>query len=352
MIDTPTGYQFGPAAQDMLMPMNVLIPPTGHIGRVGATMARLRPDHSLVGQRFLEVFSINRPRKIVTSFAHLQSIVGSNLRLQFREGAPIAMKGVIAEESGTGCLLVNLSFGFHLIDAVAEYNLTNGDFALTDLAIEILYLIEAKTAVMEGARKLNLRLHGARTAAEIQALRDPLTGLKNRRGMNQVLERLSKSGVPFGLMHLDLDYFKAVNDSLGHAAGDVVLQAAAAVLLKETRDCDTVARVGGDEFIVIFEALVDKKRLHKIGNRIVKQLEAPLDIDGKVCRISGSIGFTTSDFYATPKLDQLLSDADAALYTSKNKGRARATMVTKKLLADTTRMRGARFETGSPVQIN
>jgi len=185
---------------------------------------------------------------------------------------------------------------------------------------------------MDESRRLNERLHGARLAAEEQAIPDTLTGLRNRRAMDQSLAGLAARGSEFALMHLDLDYFKTVNDTHGHAAGDHVLQAAARVLLDETRHGDTVARVGGDEFVLIFPGLVDEVRLARIAGRIVKRLEEPVEFQGKTCRISGSIGFTTSRFYEVPDLDQMLSDADVALYASKHKGRACTTMVTPDLL--------------------
>ena len=331
------------------MPMGLLILPTGHIGRVGSTLARTCPGQNLVGKRFLEIFLISRPRNLISDFAGLKAIAGIKLRIQFRQGSDIIMKGVLVSETGSGGLLVNLSFGFNLVDAVGEFDLTNGDFSQTDLAVEMLYLIEAKSAAMEESRRLNQRLQTAREAAETQALTDALTGLDNRRSIDQLLKLLAASDVQFGLMHVDLDYFKAVNDKLGHAAGDHVLQAAANVLVKETRECDTVARVGGDEFVVIFDGLVDKKRLFKIGDRIVKCLEKPVEFEGKTCRISGSIGFTTSDFYDNPDLDQMLSDADVALYASKNKGRACTTMVTKKLLTDAATALRNQIDTGAPV---
>ncbi len=328
------------------MPMSLTVLPTGHIGRLAPTIAKLRPDQNLLGKRFLEVFEITRPRRKITNFDDLASICGSKLRLRFRNGAPILMKGVMVAEQGRGCLLVNLSFGFHLVDAVGEYGLTNGDFAQTELAIEMLYLMEAKTAVMEESRKLNQRLHGARLAAEQQALSDVLTGLQNRRAMDRVLSDLVANGIPFGLMHVDLDYFKAVNDTFGHAAGDHVLKVAADILTDETRDCDTVARVGGDEFVLIFEDLVDEKRLMKIANRIVERLEVPVEFNDKTCRISGSIGFNTSDFYAEPDLDKMLSDADVALYASKHKGRACTTMVTAELLENAAANSGEHSDNG------
>ncbi|MGR3291442.1 MAG: GGDEF domain-containing protein [Paracoccaceae bacterium] len=332
MSDTWSNVRFDRAALDLLMPMSIIISPTGHIGSVGPTLAKLRPDEDLVGRRFLEVFLITRPRRKIVKYLDLRAIIGSKLKLQFRDGRTVQMKGVIAADAETGGLLVNLSFGFQLIDAVREFGLTNGDFAETELAIEMLYLIEAKTALMQESKNLNRRLRGAHVVLEKQALTDDLTKLNNRRAMDQVLRKLVTSSVPFGLMYVDLDYFKAVNDTFGHAAGDHVLQIAAKILTSETRECDTVARVGGDEFVLIFEGLVDEKRLLNIASRIVKKLEVPVKIEDKNCCISGSIGFTTSTFYTVPDVDQMHSDVDVALYASKHKGRACTTVVTRILL--------------------
>ncbi len=321
----------GGAALDQLMPMALTILPTGHIGRVGPTLAKLWPSGDLTGLRFLEVFTVRRPRRSFVDFDDLTQITGKKLRLGFRTGFTQPFKGIMVN-TRDGNLLLNLSFGYSLPDAVQAFALTNGDFSQTDLAIEMLYLLEAKTALMDESRRLNLRLHGARLAAEEQAATDALTGLKNRRAMDQVLKRLTENGRPFGLMHVDLDYFKAVNDTMGHAAGDYVLKVASQVLCDATRKGDTVARVGGDEFVLVFEDQVDPDRLMEIANRIVEQLEDPVDFEGAICRISGSIGFTMSTLYDQPDLDQMLSDADVALYASKHRGRACSTMVTPELL--------------------
>jgi GGDEF domain-containing protein len=139
-------------------------------------------------------------------------------------------------------------------EAVRRYGLTVADFAATDLTIEMLYLVEAKSAVMEELRHLNLRLHGAKAAAEEQALSDTLTGLCNRRALDLGLGALVQQGQTFGLMHLDLDYFKQVNDTHGHAAGDAVLRQVALVLREETRASDLVARVGGTSLCWCFPA--------------------------------------------------------------------------------------------------
>jgi diguanylate cyclase (GGDEF)-like protein len=221
-------------------------------------------------------------------------------------------------------VLVNLSFGIDVIKAVATHHLTDADFAATDLAMELLYLVEAKTAVTDELRQMNLRLQGARDAAEEQALTDTLTGLRNRRALDVAMSMMIDRKVPFGLMHIDLDYFKAVNDTLGHAAGDFVLQVVAKVLLSQTRAGDTVARVGGDEFVVVFKDLTDPDKLFNIAKRVVEKLTEPSDFQGQVCRISASIGITISTDYAQPSADKMLSDADEALYASKNAGRGQA----------------------------
>ena len=224
-----------------------------------------------------------------------------------------------------GQQIVNLSFGISAVEAVQVYDLTSTDFAPTDLTVEMLYLVEAKSAAMEASRKLNQRLQGAMIAAEEQAFTDTLTGLKNRRAFDVIIERHLETGSPFALMQIDLDFFKMVNDSHGHAAGDYVLQMVSRIMVAETRVTDTVARLGGDEFVILFPDLNDIAVLKRIGNRIISQLEYPILFQENVCRISASIGtvFKTSNRLATAK--QLYEEADLALYASKRAGRARQT---------------------------
>jgi diguanylate cyclase (GGDEF)-like protein len=131
--------------------------------------------------------------------------------------------------------------------------------------------------------------------------------------------------VPFSLLHVDLDFFKAVNDSLGHAAGDQVLVHVARILERETREGDLVIRLGGDEFVVVYRNLCDRARLSLVASRIIAAIDAPILIDGTACRVSASIGIAISDQYARPDAAQMLRDADLALYRSKEAGRSRVT---------------------------
>lgn len=307
------------AVLDVICPMHIILDDSGHILHVGPTLQKLRPDAPYATRRFLELFELCRPRA-VTSMKGLLSAAGIKLHLRLRDTPRTALKGILVPISG-GAIL-NLSFGISILDGVRDYALTSADFAATDLTIEMLYLVEAKSAAMEASRKLNLRLQGAMIAAEEQAFTDTLTGLKNRRAMDHILERFLETGQDFTLMHLDLDFFKAVNDTLGHAAGDLVLQKVARIMVDETRKEDTVARVGGDEFVLLISQLVDRDQLTTIAERIITKLEEPIPFEDQLCKISASIGTVLSPDYDTPNAEQLMADADLALYASKHKGRA------------------------------
>lgn len=309
---------------DVLCPMHLLLSETGHVIHAGPTAQKLRPDRVLEGQRFLEIFDLKRPRAI-SSMAQLRAAAGTKLHMQMRDAPRTEIKGVLVPGPEPGQSIVNLSFGISIVDGVRDYQLTSGDFAATDLAVEMLYLVEAKSAAMEALRKLNLRLQGAKIAAEEQAFTDTLTGVKNRRAMDHIMARYANWGTQFGLMQIDLDWFKAVNDTLGHAAGDHVLQTVARIMVEETRENDTVVRIGGDEFVILLPLAEDLAALEGIGNRIIERMTQPIPFQGEVCRVSASIGVAFYDPELEIGVAQVLENADVALYASKNAGRGRQT---------------------------
>lgn len=318
------------AGLDQVMPMHIVLDRTGHIRHAGPTLTKLCPDLPLVGKRLLEVFELRRPRP-AASLKELMNLCGRPLHFMLRSEAATRLTGIVVGTHDGGALL-NMSFGIAVVDAVRDFGLTNADFAPTDLAVEMLYLVEAKSAAMDESRDLNSRLQGAKIAAEEQAYTDTLTGLKNRRAMDHILGRMVMSGARFSLMNLDLDFFKLINDTMGHAAGDHVLQVAAKIMVAAARAEDTVARVGGDEFVLLFQGLVKEERLMQIANNMIRELEKPIPFNGRSCRISGSIGIARSTSYEVPQPEQMMHDADLALYASKNKGRACATIFSKDLL--------------------
>ena len=166
----------------------------------------------------------------------------------------------------------------------------------------------------------------ARVSAEAEArlaYLDPLTGLPNRLRFDQSLaeavERAGREGESFTLAFIDLDGFKAVNDTLGHAAGDALLKGVAARLGEPLRASDTLARIAGDEFAVILPTTASPAAAERVAKRLLGALEAPFDLSGASYRVSASIGFALSSPTGTP--DVLLAQADRAMYVAKRGGR-------------------------------
>lgn len=308
------------APLDVLCPMHVVLSQTGHIRHIGPTLAKIRGAPALVGCRFLEVFELLRPRNVFT-MRQLLDMNGRKLHMRFRDAPHTGLQGVVVTLPENAGAIVNLSFGISILDAVGTYDLTSADFAATDMAIEMLYLVEAKSAAMEASSTLNQRLQSAKLAAEEQAFTDTLTGLKNRRALDHILPRVVEAGKGFTLMQMDLDRFKAVNDSLGHAAGDFVLQQVANILQDEIRDSDDAARLGGDEFVLLFQGDIPQDVLRSIAARVIARIEEPMDFKGHTCRISASLGIISGDGFCRKSADTLLHQADQALYFCKENGR-------------------------------
>jgi diguanylate cyclase (GGDEF)-like protein/PAS domain S-box-containing protein len=157
-----------------------------------------------------------------------------------------------------------------------------------------------------------------------QALHDDLTGLPNRAlfvdRIGQALARAERRGGAPAVLFVDLDGFKLVNDSLGHAAGDELLVEVAGRLAESVRPEDTVARLGGDEFSILCEALADRDAAVLVAERVARSLTAPIPLDGRDVFVDASIGIMPGDAPdATP--ESLLRDADTAMYRAKELGR-------------------------------
>jgi len=158
-----------------------------------------------------------------------------------------------------------------------------------------------------------------------QAFHDALTGLPNRallfERIGQALDRARRGGLPCAALFFDLDRFKDVNDTVGHDAGDRLLRAVAARLGETLRDGDTLARLGGDEFTLLLEDVAGPNEAVDAATRLLETLEAPLVIDGQEYRLTASIGIALGrPDHRRP--EEVLRDADIAMYRAKDGGRA------------------------------
>lgn len=182
---------------------------------------------------------------------------------------------------------------------------------------------------VENHRELEARRSLARQLRE-QASRDPLTGLTNRTHLLEVISNAlttaarSRRTRTLAVLFLDLDRFKTVNDSLGHAAGDELLCAVASRLRKAVRPGDMVGRLGGDEFVVLLEGLPRSTAVSEaehVADRILRALAQPMTIRQRQVFVSASIGLTVASG-TNRDADDLLRDADIAMYRAKAAGKA------------------------------
>jgi diguanylate cyclase (GGDEF)-like protein len=327
------------------MPLHLILSAEGRILSAGATLRRLFPGRRLVGRSFASLFALRGGGRQGEGLADLLARpVDRPLQVQptCGPGLGLRMRALLVPTGAEGRVLANLSFGIDVMRAVTQLRLSDADFAATELAKELLFTAEANATVTAEMRAMSQRLDEARARALEEAKTDPLTGLRNRRACDSILARLCGEGAAFALMHIDLDFFKQVNDGLGHAAGDRVLREVAAVLRHEARAGDCIARVGGDEFVVILPSLTDVRRLVALAERMIAGISRPVPWMESEARISASIGLLRVMAGTAPNPAEVLATADVALYAAKEAGRGRA------ILADDPRPEAAPGAAGAP----
>ena len=182
----------------------------------------------------------------------------------------------------------------------------------------------------------NGQLEEARLVMESAALHDALTGLPNRRYLDRIVDDYARRPADeraLTVMHIDLDRFKDINDTLGHAAGDRILRHAASTLAEYLFEGDFLARIGGDEFVVISSAGNAGRDYVELAGRLIEAISRPLVHDGHECRVGSSIGIATLTS-ADVRIEDVLVNADIALYEAKRLGRNRVECFTDVLRLD------------------
>lgn len=275
-------------------------------------------------------------------------LIGEMLRAAWNQGVVIAhaQRYVDATQElrdhGATCVLLDLPHDGDALEPLEHLHNVAADvpiIVLSDQADEEIGLAAVKAGAQDYllkselnpallARAIRYAIERKRSEVELahQALHDPLTALPNRAlfsdRLTVALDRSRRTGAPLAVLFLDVDSFKQINDSLGHASGDLLLTVLAGRFREMLRPMDTVARFGGDEFTFLFEELESEREALLIAERIVRSASRPLVLDDVEHTVDVSIGIAmVTDPSVAP--DQVIRDADAAMYRAKEHGGAR-----------------------------
>lgn len=268
--------------------------------------------------------------------------IGTLRGIVYQAAAAVVMGVAISGMHYTGMAAANFPDGAVCLSADALSGASLRTFvvlaSVTMLALTLFTsILDARmqlrsTRLASSLQVANVELQTANQDLQRRAFLDPLTGLPNRMlfedrlthavARNERAEKRMAERTPqkLAVLFIDLDGFKPVNDSFGHAVGDVVLQETALRLRREARDSDTVARVGGDEFLLLMEDVADEADCLTLARRLVDALARPFDLAGRQVQVSCSIGIAVYPDHGPS--DKLVPHADSAMYVVKRAGGA------------------------------
>ncbi|WP_440959697.1 putative bifunctional diguanylate cyclase/phosphodiesterase [Oceanicaulis sp. LC35] len=314
---------------DQILPFGGFVTADGSIEHLAPALKKAVGE-TAVELNFFDLFRVRSPRSLRKSRS-ITDFLNERVSVDFLAPGsqePLVLRLHVCPTPNTPDLFVfNSSFGVHLSKAVDLFGLTERDFSPADPSVDLLYVMKTQSALLADSQAMATRLKEAKDAAMELALTDPLTGLPNRRALARHLETVLVAGHPgerLAVVHVDLDHFKRVNDTLGHAAGDEVLGRVSAILSRAVGEGGMATRIGGDEFVLLVPIEDDSQiPLLEMARDLIRTISRPVMIAGYQAQISASIGITFARAGEKKSVDDVLLEADLALYEVKTNGRGR-----------------------------
>ncbi|PUB19232.1 putative bifunctional diguanylate cyclase/phosphodiesterase [Yoonia sediminilitoris] len=318
------------AILESLCPCAAVFDADGTILHSGPTLEKAYGE-PLAGKNLLDIFKVTAPRALSKTKDFKRFLTRKiSVTLMRPDGDHrIAFRSqFISISDDDRTFIVNCSFGQSLLSSVEILDLEEGNFSFADPSMDLFNSLSVQQELITEHQHLTEKLKSAKQSAERRANTDPLTDLPNRRAFSDHAERMLRSqkqdGKALAFLLIDLDKFKQVNDMFGHAAGDFVLKAATNVLRSAFGDNGFVARLSSDEFIALITGKDVLAEAEKLSFSIISQISEPIKYESSRVQIGASIGITTACPGQTKSLDQLLLEADLALFEAKEGGRLRS----------------------------
>ena len=307
------------AILDQASPFHLVMAADLTVRQVGSSLRRLCPE-LVPGRSLADAAELVSPR-VALSLDGLRSQARSLFVFRVR-GCNLTLRGQMLHDDTADVLIFLGSPWITSLSAMTDTGLTLEDFAVSDNVVDYLLLLQTQEAALAQARTLADSLRESGAELRRQALHDELTGLPNRRMLAERFERAlgeERPGSSTGLLVMDLDGFKRVNDTFGHQYGESLLTQVGARLSGLLRDGDTLARLGGDEFAVLLPAVGSMTAALRMAARIRGAFETPFTVAGLDLEVDASVGVVLSGEHGQAA-DILLRHADTAMYTAKARG--------------------------------